>query len=219
MRRRWHVPEHHLRVSRALGSGGPAMPESLAREIQLLDPDALAPPRPRPRLALVGAVAAAAVAVVIALALSLTGGGSTVVDATELSERPAERGAPAAAGPALLTRSFAGVTYPNWKREFRWRAVGQRSDELAGRRTATVFYRHTHHRIGYTVIAGPPFAPPDDAERIVAMGLVLHRFRVGKQDAVTFVRNGRTCVLSGDVHDPDTLVKLAAWNKGGLRSS
>jgi hypothetical protein len=29
-------------------------------------------------------------------------------------------------------------------------------------------------------------------------------------DVVTFERNGRTCVLSGDVHDPDTLVKLAS---------
>jgi hypothetical protein len=26
---------------------------------------------------------------------------------------------------------------------------------------------------------------------------------------VTWERNGRTCVLSGDVHDPFTLVKLA----------
>jgi hypothetical protein len=38
---------------------------------------------------------------------------------------------------------------------------------------------------------------------------------VGRQDVVTFERNGRTCVLSGDVHDPDTLVKLASWEGKG----
>jgi hypothetical protein len=41
-------------------------------------------------------------------------------------------------------------------------------------------------------------------------GVKLYRFRLGAQDAVAFERNGRTCVLSGKVHDPDTLVKLAA---------
>jgi hypothetical protein len=48
-----------------------------------------------------------------------------------------------------------------------------------------------------------------------AGGLELRRFRLGRQDVVTFERNGRTCVLSGDVHDPDTLVKLAAWKGDG----
>ena len=36
-------------------------------------------------------------------------------------------------------------------KQFAWFAADQRTDDLGGGRTArTVFYRHTHHRIGYT---------------------------------------------------------------------
>jgi hypothetical protein len=142
------------------------------------------------------------VAVVLVAVLWLGGpGGPTVVDAAQLSPLPAERSAP---------RGFAGVDYPNWSARFGWSAVGGRDDELDGRRTTTAFYLHTHHRIGYTVISGKPIDPPAHAEVLNVNGVKLHRFRLGAQDAVTFVRNGRTCVLSGKVHDPDTLVKLAA---------
>jgi hypothetical protein len=68
------------------------------------------------------------------------------------------------------------------------------------------------------VISGAPIEPPADAETLNARGLQLHRFRLGRQDVVTFERNGRTCVLSGDVHDPDTLVKLASWKGQGAVS-
>jgi len=122
------------------------------------------------------------------------------VDAAQLSPLPSERPSP---------RGFAGVTYPDWSHRFGWFAAGGRDDKLGGRRTTTAFYRHTHHRIGYTVISGKTIEPPDDAEVLTVDGLELHRFRLGAQDVVTFERNGRTCVLSGKVHDPDTLVKLA----------
>jgi hypothetical protein len=231
MRREPALPERHQRVVRALRSGGPAVPDSLLRRLEAMQaaaapaPGAMpAPTRPPvrrrlplPRPALAGGVAVlvATAAAVVAL---LTGpGGGGVVQAAQLSALPSERPAPAQdpQDPRLLTRGFAGVTYPDWTREFAWRAVGERSDELDGRATATVFYRHTHHRIGYTVISGDTIDPPDDAERLNVDGLALRRFRVGAQDVVTFERNGRTCVLSGEVHDPDTLVKLAAWKGDG----
>jgi hypothetical protein len=202
MRRNHEVPAHHQRVARALGAGGPALPEHLLHRLELLET-----PRPRPRARsfrpVFAAGVAAALAAVVAVVTSLGGPGTSVSEAAQLSELPSQRATPA--------RAFAGVTYPDWTHAFKpWRKVGGRSDELDGRRTTTVFYRHTHHRIGYTVIAGDTIEPPAGAERITASGRRMHRFKLGELDVVTFERNGRTCVLAGDVHDPDTLVKLAA---------
>jgi hypothetical protein len=219
------LPEHHRRVVRALQSG-PRAPDRLHRRIEKLQAEALLrsprmrvlPDRamPRSRLGPAAVVAGVAAVLVVALvvALSVSGpGGSRVVQAAELSLRPSTEPAPITnkEQPALVERSFAGVTFPAWSGKFGWRTDGARSDELDGRETATVYYTHTHHRIGYTVISGRTIKPPEDAETLNVRGVELHRFRLGSQDVVTFERNGRTCVLSGDVHDPDTLVKLASW--------
>jgi hypothetical protein len=223
------VPEHHRRVIRALQSG-PRAPERLHRRIEAMEADAAgrtprlpslrrrAAPRPWLRPAVAAASVVGALVVVLVVALSVDGPGeSRVVQAAELSLTPSTEATPHTdeQHPALLRRSFAGVTFPAWSEKFGWRADGARSDELDGRETVTVFYRHTHHRIGYTVISGRTIEPPEDAETLNAGGLELHRFRLGFQDVVTFERNDRTCVLSGDVHDPDTLVKLASWRGDG----
>jgi hypothetical protein len=201
MRGKPDIPAHHRRVMHALESGGPAVPDSVLRHVAALEPK---PARPRVafrRPALAGAVAVA-LALVIAVVMSLGGpAGPSVVDAAQLSPLPSEGGP---------VRGFAGVRYPDWSDRFGWYAVGGRDDSLDGRRTTTVFYRHTHHRIGYTVLSGSTIDPPDDAEVLRVKGVVMRRFKLGEQDVVTFERNGRTCVLSGDVHDPDTLVKLVA---------
>jgi hypothetical protein len=222
---RQHVPEHHHRVIRAL-QAGPRAPDRLHRRIERMHAEAArrSPRRPAlrgrvvPRSTLRPALAAGVAAILaVAIVVALGGGESRVVQAAELSLRPSTEPAPPTNldRPAVVERSFAGVTFPAWSGKFGWRTVGARSDELDGRETVTVYYRHTHHRIGYTVIAGRPVEPPDDAETLNAGGVELHRFRLGLQDVVTFVRNGRTCVLSGDVHDPDTLVKLASWKGVG----
>lgn len=200
MRCQIEVPERHRRVVRALQAGGPEVPESVLRHTQAIQVRPTPVPVRRPALA--GAVAlVAALAVVVVLSLGGPGGASAV-KAAQLNVLPAEHAAPA--------RRFAGVTYPNWSVKFGWFALGRRGDELGGRKTTTTFYRHTHHRIGYTVISGKTIAPPADAEVVTVKGLRLHRFRLGEQDAVSFVRNGHTCVLSGKVHHASTLVKLAA---------
>jgi hypothetical protein len=223
------VSERHRRVVRALQSG-PRPPDRLCRRIEAMEAAAarrsLPGPAlrsrpawlPRPRPAVLAAGVAAVMALSLVVAVSLTGpGASSVVQAAELSLSPATEPTPPAdrLRPALLERSFAGVRFPAWSEEFRWRADGARSDEIEGRETVTVFYRHTHHRIGYTVISGAPIDPPADAESLTAGGLEIRRFRVGRQDVVMFERNGRTCVLSGEVHHASTLVKLAAWEGEG----
>jgi hypothetical protein len=222
MRRELEFPERHQRVARALGSGGPAIPDSLLQRLEAMQAEvpSRVPRRPRfalPRPALAGAVAVLTATVLALVALLVGPGGGVVVEAAQLNTHPSEQPAPPrdAQDGRLLMRRFAGVTYPDWTRKFGWRAVGERSDVLDGRPTTTVFYRHTHHRIGYTVLSGETIDPPDGAERLSINGLELRRFRLGEQDVVTFERNGRTCVLSGNVHDPDTLVKLAVWKGDG----
>ncbi len=206
------------RVHRLLSSGGPATPPAVRVGLQRVR--APSPPRRShaSRVALAGATALVAFAIV--LALSINGGAPTVPtvgDAAAPSARAATAPAPArdSRHPALLRASFAGVTYPYWKQHFGWRTSGERTDTIDGRTARTVFYRHTHHRIGYTVVSGEPLKRPAGAERLVVDGVEMYRYRDGRNTVVTFKRNGRTCVLAGYVHFATTLPKLASWNGRG----
>jgi hypothetical protein len=206
------VSARQQRVHELLRSGGPATP------IGVRERPAPAPPRYRPRLALASAVAVIAAAVLVVLAtVAHLGGGPTVAEAARPSGLAATAPAPVpdARHPTLLRARFAGLDYPNWQRQFGWRATGRRSDTIAGRRTETVFYQHTHHRIGYTVVSREALRPPSGAERIEANGLQMRAYKDGRRDVVTFERGGRTCVLAGVVHRRSTLVKLASWKAGG----
>ena len=203
------------RIHRLLIGGGPATPPALRARLRALQ----ARPTRRsyaPRFALAAATALAALVAVIALHTGATAGPS-VADAAALAMRPATAPAPPrdAAHPPLLRASFAGVTYPYWKQHFGWRTTGARTDTIGGRTTRTVFYQHTHHRIGYTVVSGKPLKPPAGAQRLVVDGVAMYRYRDGMTTVVTFVRNGRTCVLAGHVHHATTLPKLASWKGRG----
>jgi hypothetical protein len=164
-------------------------------------------------------VATAAVAVVLALTLvAELGSHPTIAEAARPSALAATAPAPAqdAGRPTMLRASFAGVTYPDWNRQFGWRTTGRRHDSLEGGRTAeTVFYQHTHHRIGYTVVSGKPLERPGHAQLFVVNGLQMLAYKDGRRDVVTFERNGRTCILAGVVHRRSTLVKLASWKADG----
>ena len=212
--------ERHERVRRLLASGGPATPPALRARLATQSQRAARPaPQRRARLALAGCVAAVSVAVVVMLAQA--GPGSpTLSDAARPASLAATAPAPSVDPhrPTLLRASFAGVSYPEWAREFGWRATGRRHDTLDGRSAETVFYQHTHHRIGYTVVSGEPLDEPDKAERYVVDGLEIRAYSDGPRDVVTFRRNGRTCVLAGKVHQRSTLLKLAAWKADGAIS-
>jgi hypothetical protein len=207
----------HERVHRLLSTAGPATPPGLRERIAVQT--ARPARRSRPRVALAGAVATVAAAVVLALTLvAELGGHPTIAEAARPSALVATAPAPAqdARRPTLLRASFAGVTYPDWNRQFGWRTTGRRHDSLEGGRSAeTVFYQHTHHRIGYTVVSGKALKPPGHAERYEANGLVMLAYKDGRRDVVTFERDGRTCVLAGVVHQRATLLKLAAWKADG----
>lgn len=189
----------------------PPTPAGLERRVRTS-----AAPARRPRWALAGACAAAT-AVAGAIALSVSGDRRAIPDAVvAMSARPAlAEPAPAPAGDGVLRRSFAGVTFPDWRKALDWRAIGARRGSVDGRATDTVYYRHTHHTVGYTVLAGRSLGLPSEGRRVERNGVTIQLFRDGPRTVAVFEREGRTCVLAGVVHREDTLVKLASWRADG----
>lgn len=174
----------------------------------------------RPRLVLgTGLVAATATAVALLLVLPGGAGGPSIAAAAALSTRPPTAPAPPPrpGQPKLLARAVGGVPFPNWLKKFGWRASGVRADTLGGRETATVFYRKQGHRIGYTIVDGSPLQVPSGAARARREGTELRTFRTDGRLVVTWLRGGKTCVLSGRGVPRAVLLKLAAWKgKGGV---
>jgi hypothetical protein len=169
------------------------------------------------RPAVAGGVAALAVA--IAAAVILLGGGQepTIGEADELATLSASAPAPEprATEPALLAAAVEGVAFPNWGPDLGWRASGRRTDELDERQAETVFYEHTGDRVGYTIVTGEALEWPLDARVQVREGIELRSYRDEERVVVTWLRRGRTCVLSGRGVDRDVLLDLAAWNGQG----
>lgn len=209
-------------VHHALKGGAPVTPSSLHARLVGQATRRQGPARRAvDRLALAGAVALAAIVVLVSLSFALRpGAASTVADVARPSALSATASAPMRdpRRPALLRASFAGVTYPDWAPRFGWRATGQRRDAIHGRMTTTVFYQHTHHRIGYTVVSGQPLKPAAGAQRVVINGLELRAYKDHARDVVSFTRNGHTCVLAGKVHFRSTLLRLASWKAEGAIS-
>ena len=164
-----------------------------------------------------GLAAGAAFAVLLALVLPGGAGGPTVVEASELAAQPAEEPAPGPvrSEPAILDARAEGLAFPNWAREFGWRATGRRVDEIDGRRAVTVFYEKEGRRIGYTILSGDPVDPPDEATTADREGVTLRGLAAGGRVIVTWLRGGHTCVLSGTGVDAATLLDLAAWQGKG----
>lgn len=173
---------------------------------------------PRGRLVWAGGlVAATAVALAIVLTLpESVPGGPTVAEAAVLATRAATEPAPELQPglPTLLAREVEGVPFPAWDQEFDWRPAGARTDTLEDRRATTVFYEKQGKRIGYSIFAGEALDVPEGADVVHRQGTELRVFRSGGREVVTWLRGGKTCILTGTGVDRDVLVKLAAW-KGG----
>lgn len=205
-----------------------AAPDRLHAQVKALTSDASQTgaargPRPalgravgrlRPGLALSGALTAALVAAALVIFLPGGAGAPTVVEAAALAHRPATMPAPAQDGSEsnLLTRAQSGVAYPYWQDRFGWRAVGARTDRLAGRDVSTVFYDNASGaRIGYSILAGRSVSAPADATVLVRNGVRLSVVRQGTSTIVTWLRSGHSCVLSGRNVAPAMLERLASW--------
>lgn len=173
------------------------------------------------RRPLFGARLAAAISLatvmIVALAVALGGGGGSTLgvgQAAQLTLRPATAPAPAPAesGQAQLAASVDGVSFPYWQDHFGWRATGARSDLLDGRAVTTVFYQGAGgRRIGYAIVAGTP--PPAPRGEVVASrgGVPYRLLSVNGVHVISWLRDGRLCVVSGRGIDSATLVRLASW--------
>jgi len=174
------------------------------------------------RLSLVGAPAVCALVLALVLVLS-SGGGSTLTlsKTVALTLRPATMSAPAQSpgDGSMLAVAVDGIAFPYWEGSFGFRATGERVDRLDGRTVTTVFYADTDKRwIGYAIVAGAP-APH------VSGGVLRSRagtqYRVSTEDGaqvVTWLRDGRLCVVAGHGVSPGTLLALASWRTSAIAS-
>jgi hypothetical protein len=213
--------ERQRRAVAALRRVDVAAPASLRAGVESEYADRSGRPRGRAsilgRPVAVGAVAALAVAIAAVLIVGGGAGEPTIGDADELATLSASAPAPEpqAAEPALLAAAVDGVAFPNWGPELGWRPSGRRADELDGRQAETVFYEHDGDRVGYTIVSGEALEWPSDATVQVREGIELRSYRDDERVVVTWLRRGRTCVLSGRGVDRDVLLDLAAWNGQG----
>lgn len=204
--------ERQRRVARALAAGEERTAVLPARATH----DRRRVPRALMRLAPAGALA---VVLMLAVAGGPSGDEPTLARAADLAKAPATRAAPADAGP-VLRASVDGVPFPDWGAKLHWRATGMRRDVLDGRRTTTVFYEHTSHRLAYTIVSGPPLPRPAGAQVVRRGGREIALYRDpghGGHDVAVFERGGRTCVVAGHVMNRSTLVDLAVWPGPGSR--
>jgi hypothetical protein len=168
------------------------------------------------------AVAAAAIAGALVAGLSGAGSpGLSVRQASALTLREPTGAAPSQSKRDRDTLAVAvnGVAFPYWEDRFGWRAVGTRSDRVAGREVTTVFYSDgSGARIGYAIASGAK--PPRIHEGMVATRRGTHYWllNVNGMPVVTWLRGGHLCVVSGRGVDRATLLHLASWTDHGLEA-
>jgi anti-sigma factor RsiW len=180
-------------------------PPALRAAVEALRPRRVRAGRRRLAGQLAGATAAAAAAA-IALVVVLGGpGGPTVAEAAQLASL-----APTTATQAPLDVDVEGVAFPDLSQPVGWRPTGVRYDTLDGRRATTVFYDKDGARIAYVIVGGDGLPRPSDAPETVAGGVTYHTLDVDGRNAVTWQRNGHTCVLVGAVPDAE-LLRLASY--------
>jgi hypothetical protein len=166
---------------------------------------------------LVGAGAVLAAVLAVAIAVSLGGGASTVSFSQAAS--PTLRAATLPAPPesrahhAQLAVAVDGVPFPYWSERFGWHSTGSRTDRVDGRQITTVFYADSSGgRVGYAILAGTP-APRVGRGVVAWRGGVSYRLLTENGAAVvTWLRDGRLCVVSGHGVSSATLLKLASWS-------
>ena len=159
-----------------------------------------------------GLVAAGAAAAALAL-IVLPAGAPSVQDVVAAAIRPPVAAvSPVGGNSRLLREQVEGVRFPNFAGKFGREATGERTDEVDGRRTRTVFYEGD---VAYTIVAGQALEEPDGAEVTTREGTRLRTFSDDGRTVVTWRRQGHTCVLSSTRVPKDALLELAAWRGQG----
>jgi len=171
--------------------------------------------RPRRSRPLIYAGAAAAAALVLALAVVLVSGsgdtpGGSVADAAQVALRSPTDGPPGRSSDGRVRLSVGGVRFPDYAEWKGWRAVGTRTDTVAGRAAVTVVYGRGAKRVGYTIVDGRPLRIPDGGRRVSYDGVDFWVLRRGDARYITWERDGRTCVLATRETKLKRLLEFAA---------
>ena len=199
-------------------AGSVSAPLALRSRIEAMERGEARPRRRRERrgwgwLPSAGLAVAALAAVAIVIAFS---GGPATAEVLAAATRPPVAAVQLDPGqPRLLRDSVDDVRFPNYEGKFGWEAEGVRTDEVGGRETKTVFYRREGRRVAYTIVEGEQLAWPPGADRTEREGTKLRVFEGEGRTAVTWRRNGRTCILSSTDVPTDELLELAAWKGQG----
>jgi anti-sigma factor RsiW len=163
-----------------------------------------------PRVAL--AVGVAAAAVIAAILLSGGPGAPTIADAARLATEPPASPAPASVGKSAtrLAVQIEGVSFPDFARQYGWRALGVRHGRIDGRNATVVVYGKGQRRLGYAIVGGSGLSRPANAQSTVVRGVRYQTLRMDDLLAVTWRRGGHTCVLIGKAPRAE-LLRLASW--------
>jgi hypothetical protein len=169
-----------------------------------------------PRRVGAAAIAAAIVLVALVVALSSTGGSTAISTgrAYALTQGtaalPAPQPDPSADGAGLAAR-VEDVAFPNWEARYGWRSAGERIGRIGGRAVTTVFYEtYGNRRIGYAIVAGTPAPSTSDGMVRRVDGKSYRVSTVGGGHIVTWLRDGRLCVIGGADVGAGTLLALAS---------
>ncbi len=172
---------------------------------------------------LAGATAVAALIAVLIVSLSAGGGSTLTLDkAVALTLRPATMNAPEENphdGRQLMV-AVDGVPFPYWEESFGFRATGERIDHIARRTVTTVFYADPHnHWIGYAIVGGTPAPAATGGVVVQRRGVPYRVLTYDGARVVTWLRDGRLCVVAGHGVSTATLLSLASWHAVGTALS
>ena len=172
------------------------------------------PRRRRLKLALSAAGALAAVLVVFAvLSLGSAPAGPTVAGAAQVATLPATAAAPSPVpGTTHLGVAVQGLSFPDLAASHGWRAVGLRRDSVAGRGATVVYYAKGGKQVAYAILDSPVLARPAGAARTVRGGVEYLSLVAAGHTAVTWERDGHTCVVVADLQPAELLAFAAASN-------
>jgi hypothetical protein len=212
------LDEQRRAVSLIRGAAAEVRAPLALRERLEADRVRLARPRARRRWLSVGLAGAVAAVALLAVVLAAPSGAPTVQDAAAFSAKPPTGAAPAGDGTALPVAED-GIVFPDWLRKFGWNATGKRTGEIDGRPATTIYYEKDGKTLAYTIVSGDALDSPEDSRTVTVEGTPIDIFRTDSgKTAVTWERNGRTCVMTGAGVPEAKLTQLAGWRaKGQLK--
>lgn len=164
------------------------------------------------RLGAVGALVAVVAAVVV-LSVNRGPAAPSVAAAAGLARQAPSGVAPAPLGTSgtTLSASVQGVAFPDFAPVYGWHALGVRQASVNGRAATAVYYGKGSRRIAYVIVAGPGLARPPSTASATIGGVQYQTLRLNGAPAVTWRRDGHTCVLTGAASAAE-LLTLASWS-------